>query len=73
MPLHHKFNLSFWYALFLKLFTEGARLHADGDKHYSIASSHVSLEISALSPEAFTEWLPIVHQSAEPNIATEKT
>ncbi|SFW10187.1 DEAD/DEAH box helicase [Chlamydia abortus] len=73
LPLHHKFHLSFWYALFFKFFIEEARLHADGDRHYSIASSHVTLEISALSPEAFTKWLPIVHQSTEPKIPSEKT
>ncbi|SYX09390.1 N-formylmethionyl-tRNA deformylase,SNF2 family N-terminal domain [Chlamydia poikilotherma] len=73
LPLHHKFDISFWYALFWKLFIEEAKLNAHGDRHYSITSSHATLEISALSPEAFTEWLAIIHQTPEPKTYTEKT
>lgn len=62
--LHNKFASSFWYHLFAQLFHDKAVLRAEGDCVYSLTSSEISLEIKALSSQAFMQWLPVLHEDS---------
>ena len=71
--LHKKFEASFWWKLFCKLFLNKASLQAPGERFYTVESEHLTVSIQCLSAESLASWLPIIHASPEPQTLSGET